>query len=308
MLPRDPRWGSFFDLSNRTKLRLTGVDRVRFLNGQITNDVSKASKSSAIAACVLNAKGKLNAHIFVSVAADCIFIDGDASLHEALTARLDRYIIADDVQIEDVSGQFSLFHVLGGTKSDMPGRVVSADRFFLPGFDVWLDAKQHEQVKAALAAAHTFCDSACAEVLRIEQGVPTWGRELTEEIIPVEANLEQTCVDYNKGCYIGQEVISRMKMSRQRNKSLWGLISTGDAPLVSGMRLYPTGADKEIGWITSAISSDRLGKKIGLGYVKRPFDHAAAQLEAIDPANAAMAYERVQVTVVPTPFVIADAK
>ena len=107
-----------------------------------------------------------------------------------------------------------------------------------------------------------FIDSAAAEVMRIEQGLPRWGRELTDEIIPIEANLEQRTIDYEKGCYIGQEVISRIKMSGQTNKRLCGLISLNNTPLQPGMKLVaPSASGKEAGWITSATRSERLEKK-----------------------------------------------
>src|SRR3989440_6623764 len=102
----------FFDLCARAKFRITGTDRFRFLNGQITNDLRKASETVAIEACVLNAKGKMNAHIFVGAHGECFLVDADQELRETLRARLERYVIADDVQIEDVTDQFSLFHVL----------------------------------------------------------------------------------------------------------------------------------------------------------------------------------------------------
>src|SRR5437899_13006593 len=104
---------SFFDLSARVKLRVTGADAFRFLNGQITNDLSKASESAAIQASILNAKGKLSAHVFVSKENDAGFLlDADPELREELPARLDRYIIADDVQIEDLTERFSIFHLI----------------------------------------------------------------------------------------------------------------------------------------------------------------------------------------------------
>jgi len=123
-------------------------------------------------------------------------------------------------------------------------------------------------------------------VFRIEGRIPRWGRELTGDIIPVEANLEQRCIDYEKGCYIGQETISRMKMSGQRNKQLCGLISLNDSPLAPGMKLFPIeGEKKEIGWITSAARSSRLGKEIALGYIKRGFNREGAKLDGLDPAK-----------------------
>src|SRR5215470_6738807 len=94
------------DLSRRAKFRISGTDRLRFLNGQITNDLRKASEGSAIEACILNAKGRIDAHIFVSVLGESFFVDAEADLRETLKGRLERYVIADDVQIEDVTDQF----------------------------------------------------------------------------------------------------------------------------------------------------------------------------------------------------------
>src|SRR2546423_4580530 len=104
---------SFVDLSARVKLRVTGADAFRFLNGQITNDLGKASESAAIQASILNAKGKLNAHVFISKDNDAGFLfDADPELREELPARLERYIIADDVQTEDLTEKFSIFHLI----------------------------------------------------------------------------------------------------------------------------------------------------------------------------------------------------
>ncbi len=219
----------FLDLSTRAKLRITGTDRFRFLNGQITNDLRNASETAAIEACVLNAKGKLDAHIFIAVVGESFLIDAEPELRETLRARLERYVIADDVQIEDVTDEFSLFHVLAEA-SPQPEHdgIFSVQRFATPGYDIWSDPARHDAVHDELASGFLFVDSAAAEVMRIEQGLPRWGRELTDNIIPIEANLEGRTIDYEKGCYIGQEVISRMKMSGQTNKRLCGLISLND--------------------------------------------------------------------------------
>ena len=302
MLPRDPRQGSFFDFSGRTKLRITGADRVRFINGQITNDVRKAAESSALAACVLNAKGKLNAHIFLSIEPDSILVDADPALREPLAARLERYIIADDVQVEDITEKFAIFHVIGADPNLSPPKRVSVNRFGLIGVDLWIEPEEADRVRAELATNVSFCDDNCSEQFRIEQGIPRWGKELTEDTNPVEANLERSCIDYEKGCYLGQEVISRMKMSGQRNKSLCGLVSVHGAPIQAGMKLFAMGADKkETGWVTSAIRSDRLGQHIALSYVRRPLNVVGAQLDAVDsinPAGSAL----VRVKIVDLPF------
>ena len=295
----------FLDLSERAKFRITGTDRLRFLNGQITNDLRKASETSAIEACILNAKGKTDAHIFVSASGESFLVDAAADLRETLRVRLERYVIADDVQIEDVTDQFSLFHLLS-KQPPAPefGRIVSVHRFAEPGWDMWVEVAQHGALLQELSLRWTLLDSDAAEVMRIEQGIPRWGRELTAEIIPIEANLEERTIDYQKGCYIGQEVISRIKMSGQTNKRLCGLISVDDIPLQPGMKLVaPSVPGKEVGWITSATRSETIEKEIALGYVKRGFNSAGTRLavfamEDSEPTPVGA----IAIEVVPLPF------
>ena len=287
---------AFLDLSARAKLRVTGRDRFRFLNGQITNDLRKASETAATEACVLNAKGKLNAHIFIAAVGESFLVDAEPELRETLRARLERYVIADDVQIEDVTDEFSLFHVFAEEPpAPRLGRIVSARRFSATGWDIWTDSARRDAVRDELASAHLFIDSRAADVMRIEQGLPRWGRELTDEIIPIEADLEQRTIDYQKGCYIGQEVISRIKMSGQTNKRLCGLISLNNTPLQPGMKLVaPSASGKEVGWLTSTTRSQR--QEIALGYVKRGFNNPATNLNALSPDVA------IPVEVVSLPF------
>jgi folate-binding protein YgfZ len=301
----NPERGAFFDLSGRVKLRVTGADALRFLNGQISNDLRKATADAAIQASILNAKGKLNADVFISKEIDSFLLDADPDLREALPARLERYIIADDVQIEDVTDQFAIFHVTGESAPDpvQRGRTLRATRFARSGWDIWGDMAGAERTRQALSAIFTFCDEECAEVLRIERGVPRWGRELTDQIIPTEANLEASSIDYSKGCYIGQEVISRMKMSGQTNKRLCGLVSLSGARLQAGMRLTPgEGDEKEIGSITSAARSPRLDKEIALGFVKRGFNSPGTRLEAHPAEFADPAAVNVPLAIVSLPF------
>jgi folate-binding protein YgfZ len=297
--------GIFLDLSGRAKFRIIGTDRLRFLNGQITNDLRKASETSAIEACVLNAKGKTDAHIYISASGDSFLVDAAADLREPLKVRLERYVIADDVQIEDVTDQFSLFHVLSQQSPALEhGRIVSVRRFAEPGWDIWVDAAQHGALLQELSLRWTLRDSDATEVMRIEQGIPRWGRELTNDIIPIEANLEQRAIDYQKGCYIGQEVISRIKMSGQTNKRLCGLISLDDLPLQPGMKLAAASAPgKQVGWITSATRGKRLGKEIALGYVKRGFNSAGTRLTAfVTEDSEPTPVGAIAVELVPLPF------
>lgn len=281
-----------FDLSARLKLRLTGSDRVRFLNGQVTNDIRKANANLSMAACVLNARGKMDALIFVGAGKDDLLVDADPELEEILAPRLDRYLIADDVAIEDVTEDFSLFHVTGETAPTLPNDAHwrRGKRFGTAGWDLFVARAEHERSRQLLAAEEPIEEAAEAERWRIEQGVPRWGHELTPQIIPVEAQLEVDAIDYAKGCYIGQEVISRMKMSGQTNKRLCGLVAVEGTPLAPGMRLFAIEGGKEVGWLTSATRSNRLGLEIALGYVKRGANDVATRLtaRAADDATAAV--------------------
>ncbi len=296
-----PEHGALFDLSARTKLRVTGGDRLRFLNGQISNDVRKASATMAIQACVLNAKGKMNGDIFIRADEDSFLIDAAPELREQLPARFERYMIADDVQLADVTNDFALLHTLGSSPpaGEGHGAVARATRFGCAGFDWWLPRANYEAALHELSATVPFCDDDAAETFRIERGVPRWGRELSDEIIPTEANLESSAIDYAKGCYIGQEVISRIKMSGQTNKRLCGLVAMTDAALANGMRLSDAG--KDVGRITSTVYSSRFGKQIALGFVKRGSNGLGARLGA-SAADAAIGAEDVPVEIVALPF------
>ena len=283
-----PEDGALLDLSMRAKFRISGADRFRFLNGQITNDLRKASTSAAIEACVLSAKGKTNAHLFVSEFDAGFRLDAESELRETLAARLDRYIVADDVQLEDVTEQFALFHLIAETPPTLPNewRAIRASRLGRPGWDVWIDMAERDTAFEKLSALFPLLKEADAETFRIEMGIARWGRELTEDIIPIEANLEARTIDYEKGCYIGQEIISRMKMSGQTNKRLCGILSLTQEPLAVGMRLFLPGEEKDVGWITSATRSERLQKEIALGFVKRGANTIGARLEARHSGSA----------------------
>jgi folate-binding protein YgfZ len=295
-----PEHGAFVDLSDRVKLRISGSDRLRYVNGQISNDVRKARDGEAIHACVLTAKGKINADVFIRGDGESLLLDADAAVRETLPARLERYVIADDVLIEDVTDAFALFHVIGPNVPalDVGHAQVRADRFGCAGADLWLEAAHRELAAQELSRALPTCNVECAETFRIERGIPRWGRELTEEIIPTEANLEQAAIDYAKGCYIGQEVISRIKMSGQTNKRLCGLRALSDARLTPEMRLSSAGDGKEVGWITSVATSARVGRQIALCYLKRGFQEPGLQLTA-----TATTGETAAVEVTPLPFI-----
>ena len=281
--------GALLDLGARAKWRLAGADRIRYLNGQVTNDIRRARPDAALAACVTTAKGKLSGLIFVSALPDFLRIDADPELREPLAARLERYIIADDVTLEDVTDDECLFHLLppavpqgiAGIAGIAGIEVRAATRLGRAGLDIIAPRGEHARLLASLGARGILIPAALAESLRIEAGIPRWGAELTEETLPSEAGLDQTAIDFHKGCYIGQEVISRIKSTGHVNRRLTAF--TSSSPLAPGMTLHPLEDPARIaGEITSAAWSFGLETWAALGYLKRGFAHAALQAHSQD--------------------------
>lgn len=272
------------DLSDRAKFKVTGQDRVRFLNGQLTNDILGLRPGSTICACALTAKGKLGADLFVAAADAIHYLDADSALRESLAVRLEKYIIADDVALEDVTEEFGLFH-LTEAKFPLPLPLEGVDlfesksnRFAMPGVDLWFPAQQAALIRQRLDQVPI--DAAAAEDLRIEQGIPRWGSELSETVLPNEAGLDASAISYTKGCYLGQEVISRIKSLGHVNRHLRGLLPTGDVVPQGGDKLLGSdGAGKEIGFVTSVGRSRSMDRPIALGYVRRGFDAPGSILQ-----------------------------
>jgi folate-binding protein YgfZ len=268
------RQGGIADLSDRVQLRLTGTDRVRYLNGQVTINVLRMAPGEIRPACITTAKGKLCADVFVLAESEALVIDAEPSLKETLPARLSRYIIADDVTVDDVSGEVRLVHLLGpaAARADLaalPG-AARANRFGPAGLDLRLGSDEFHRVWDAVSAEACVLDEPLLESLRIEAGIPRWGFELDEDTLPPEAGLDRTHIDYDKGCYIGQEVISRLKSIGHVNRALTGFVAATPEPLAAGLRLFdPDNAAREIGRLTSTAWSFALDRPIALGYLKR---------------------------------------
>lgn len=162
---------------NAGVLEFSGPDAVRFLNGQVTQDVRKVVGTGAVLpSCVTDAKGKLQFRVWIAGAdSGAVLVFCRPEMKADLEARLTRYLIADDVEVKDRSGEVSI--------ADFGGREID-------------------------------------ERERIESGIPKWGAELIEGMLPPEAGLDATDISYNKGCYIGQEVISRIKSAGKVNRRL----------------------------------------------------------------------------------------
>lgn len=283
------------DLTPQVRLRLTGADRVRYLNGQVTNDVRRASQDSLLWACVTNHKGKLEALVAIHAGPEGeIYVDGPEALRDFLPLRLEKYIIADDVELTNVTEETAQFHFLGDCP-DLPTgcRKISAQRLGLPGWDVWAPVNLAEQLRS-LSPTLPFDE---AEALRIDHGIPGWESELACDILPPEAGLETWTVDYHKGCYIGQEVISRMKSAGKVNRKLVRLIHVDGPAPEAGWSLFPDGTEvetaKSCGEITSCIYHPKHEKVVALGYVRR--EHLGHNVRFLTSPDANSLFSRIEI-------------
>ena len=274
------------DLSSRAKIRVTGADRVRFLNGQLTNDLREAKPGQTIYACVLTTKGKLCGDLFVTPIEDAFLLDCHPALRETLPARLEKYAIADDVEFSDQTDEFSLFHTLAPELPDgifPEGSVSRSNRFGLEGHDLLLPITLKNVVPQLLK--ESVLPAAEVETFRIEAGIPEWDHELNEDVIPNEAGLHQRAVSYTKGCYVGQEVISRLKSIGHVNRKLCGVQLIEGSVLTSGDKLV-NDSGQQTGFVTSAARSSKLGAWIGLAYIKRNFDQPGSRYRVQNPDNS----------------------
>lgn len=248
-------------LSGRALWRLSGLDRIRYLNGQVTIDVTALPEGVARLAAVCTAKGRMEGAVHIAAHGDELFLDADPALRESLGVRLEKYLIADDAAFEDVSELWNLSHVFGATLPQQPdaGFAVRHDRYGFPGHDVW--------IRGSGALTMGDCvEGDVVETLRLENAIPRWDAELTTQTLPPEAGpIMLGAISYTKGCYVGQETIARLKSVGHVNRTLVFLRSaTADFP-APGTKFIA--GEKEVGVVTSAGFSPRLNSGIALGYV-----------------------------------------
>lgn len=248
-------------LLERAIFKLTGSDAQRYLNGQCSQDVSLATEQEAKYAVVTNFKGKLDGDCFIRRHQGDILIDCPHELREDLFMRLDRYIIADDAELEDISEHYELVHSFRAP-SESPSW--NCNRIGQPGYDQLYPKGTSPEPALSLKEF---------EKARISHAIPLWGAELDNDTLPPEAGLEARAISYTKGCYTGQEVISRMRSAGKTNRHLVQLelseiVQPGTPLLCEGATL-----EKPAGTITSVCEID--GKQIALAYRKRKYQDTA---------------------------------
>jgi len=263
--------GAAVNLSARAKLRLTGGDRTRYLNGQVTNDVRRVNPNETLYACVTDVKGRIAGDVFIHAVADALLLDAEAGLRETLSMRLERYIVADDVELTDVTEEWQLWHVWGGVGTptraesvhcgqECPHHLLRSTRFGVAGIDVWLPAA----AAAPSFAALSILTEADLETWRILQKMPHWPNELNAETFPPEAGLMERAMDFAKGCYIGQEILSRIKTTGKMPRELIAFESA--TAVHAGDDLWH---EKAVGKITSVTRHPVSGKAVGLALVRQ---------------------------------------
>jgi len=273
------------------RLEVIGSDRVTFLQGMLSNDVAKLTPGSGCRALLLSEQGRTIADLIVLATADATALEGVASALPAARVALERFIVADDVEIGPPAAPRRTFAILGPAATDVLQRLDLAApdaayahapidfqaavphvvRIPSPGVggflcdvplasaaDWWERCRDHGGAVAAGLAAY--------DVLRIESGVPWHGRDVTSETLALEAPYEDA-ISFRKGCYLGQEVMERVTARGHVNRKLVGIEIAADVVPDAGARLFAD--ERDVGWITSAARSWRLGSVVALAYVRR---------------------------------------
>lgn len=296
------------DLPAAGLLRLRGKDRVSFLNAMVTNDVAKLTAGHACAALVTTTKGKIVAELLVLARAEelvALVLQGPVA---RVAEAFESHIIADDVELANLSEGVRVIAVEGPKCRDLVWRLfpreplpmealtftanqyqgmqatvirhsVAGDR----GMLLLVDAAHHERIKAYLLQGAVGMDGrevgrAAWNTRRVENGRPWIGVDVTEDNFPAESTLESH-VNYDKGCYLGQETIARMHYRGHPNWKLVGLAGGANVPAAGASLRAAASTDDAAtaGRITSAVFSPALGRALCLGYVRAPVATTGAE-------------------------------
>ena len=285
------------ELSRRTRLRVTGADRIRFLHSMISNDVEGLEDYQGRYGTFLTARGKMVADFYYYRLPRRVLMDVELSLAERLRDALDAYVIMDEVELS-LSDHFSHFSFQGPGAGDLvrallqveiPARALQVvetdwdgDSALLihksdvgaAGCEILVPRKTGPSLNRALSEWNgSFpvrrLDPEVWNLLRIEAAIPQFGVDMDEGNYPMEARLD-SAISLTKGCYLGQEVVAKATHIGGVGRFLMGLVLDGEETPQAGARvLGPKG--KAIGSVTSAVLSLRLDGPIALGYVRRAF-------------------------------------
>jgi len=284
-----------YDLSWQAKLVLSGEDRVRWLNGMVTNNIRDLAVGHGVYCFVLTAQGRIVADLVAYNRGDYLLVTTDHSQVQTVKDTFDHYIIMDDVEVADISDKLAAVGLAGpqsarlletagisasrlapGQVADLVWRnigitVVRSTHPHWDGYEVWLAPDHTPTVWDALATAGAIpAGSEALEWYRIAQGVPRYGIDLSQRDLPQETE-QKHALNFTKGCYIGQEIVERIRARAILHRTFTGFVLEGEPPK-TGTKI--TDGDKNIGEITSSarIPFPSGERTVGLGYLRREFE------------------------------------
>jgi folate-binding protein YgfZ len=283
-----------FDFAHRAMLQFTGPDRLPFLQGMLSNDLRPLEMFDGQLSAILTQQGKVVADVRVLCSMNSYYLDFWEALKDKLLTHLNRYLVADEVEIHDPNNEWKMLSlqgpragsILGAVFSavdlpshphqhamvyfqDTPVCLVRADHSGQGGFDLIVQAGQLALIAAKLnELGATWVGTQAQNILRIEAGIPRYGVDFSEDNLLLEVGLNQS-VSFTKGCYLGQEVVERIRSRGHVNKRLCGLLLDGAAPANAGDKILA--GNTEAGRITSSVISLALSRPIALGYVQTEF-------------------------------------
>ncbi len=277
-----------FDLGWRAKLLVTGSDRQKWLNGMVTNNIRSLEVGYGLYNFLLNAQGHILGDMYLYNRGDYILLDTDAAQAAKLRQALEHFIIMDDVELADASDKLTAIGLDGRpphafellfkagikapylealelhdlTWNNFGITVFATDR---GGIEIWLAAANASKLWDALvAAAATPVGSEALELWRIAHGIPLYGQDIRERDLPQETG-QMRALNFAKGCYVGQEIVERIRSRGTLHRQFSGFEIEGPAP-AAGTKLQAAG--KDVGELTS-VATLPADRTIALGYVRR---------------------------------------
>ena len=254
----------------RALIAMGGTEAVQFLNGLVTNDVAKLEDGAQMRAAFPNAQGRLIALVRVARQGDKFMFETEEATHQAVFDTLHRFTYAGDFTVEDLSEDHRCYSTFG--KDFLPATRPQVEFDSPGGVDHFVHVHDVDDFVAELENIDAVqISDAAYEVLRIENGIPRYGVDMDASTIVPEIGISDV-ISYQKGCYIGQEIIARIHFRGHVAKRLTGLVFGDEAaaPLVE----LTTPDGKKAGRLTSSVFSPKLGRAIALGYVR--FEHLTA--------------------------------
>ncbi len=276
------------DLSHRGNVRFSGSDAVNFLHGMLSNRVEELSPGEGVYTTFLTRQGKFVADLNLYRRTDDLMADIPPGMASVLAEAIDMYIIMDQVEVEDLSGSLSTVGLFGPQSSAClmraglgPGELPEHGHIEIDGIlisrELWtgedgyllaIPVERSEAIWKTLTASGARPAGLTAfDTLTLEAGTPLFGVDMDSSINPMQAGLAGKAIDFEKGCYIGQEVIAKIKYLGQVNRGLAGIRIEGDAIPSPGARVESNGED--VGTPTRAAFCPTLGKVMALGHIHR---------------------------------------